>query len=97
MVEAVNREKMLAIYAFLIMDFIQILFVSILYLDDATPFVVGIDFSRLNALISISLFAVIIVMQVFLIYFTAYGTLGQDDLEELHPDYCNRQCQRDTP
>ncbi len=87
MVEAVKREKMLAIYAFLIVDFIQILFVSILYLDDSTPFVVGIDFSRSNALISISLFFAIIVMQVFLIYFTAYGTLGQDDLEELHPDY----------
>ncbi|MFW9927171.1 MAG: M48 family metallopeptidase [Candidatus Thorarchaeota archaeon] len=87
MVEEVKREKLIAIYAFLIMDFIQILFVSILYLDENTPFVVGIDFSRSNPLVSVSLFSAIILMQIILIYYTAIQTLRQRDLIELHPLY----------
>ncbi|MFX1482591.1 MAG: M48 family metallopeptidase [Promethearchaeota archaeon] len=87
MVAEVIREKMLAIYAFLVVDFIQILFVSILYLDDTTTFVVGIDFSRSNPLVSISLFVTIILMQIILIYFTAVQTLRQHDLVELYPSY----------
>lgn len=87
MVAEVKREKLLAIYAFLIMDFIQILFVSLLYLDDTTDFVVGIDFSRSNPLISVSLFFTIIAMQIIMVYFTATQTLRQRDIVELHPTY----------
>lgn len=87
MVAEVKREKIVAIYAFLIMDFVQILFVSLLYLDETTLFVVGIDFSRSNPLVSISLFFAIIVMQIILVYFTAVQTLRQGDLVELHPTY----------
>ncbi|MFW9815032.1 MAG: M48 family metallopeptidase [Candidatus Thorarchaeota archaeon] len=87
MVDDIKREKMLAIYAFLITDFIQILFVSILYLDDTTPFVVGIDFSRSNPLTSVSLFFAIVTMQVIMIYIIAYQTLRKTDLIELLPQY----------
>ena len=87
MVADVKREKLLAIYAFLIMDFIQILFVSLLYLDDTTPLVVGVDFTRSDPLVSLSLFFGIIVMQIFMIYYIAVKTLRQSDLIELHPLY----------
>ncbi|MFW9869966.1 MAG: M48 family metalloprotease [Candidatus Thorarchaeota archaeon] len=87
MVEEVKREKLLAIYAFLIVDFIQILFVSILYLDDTTPLVVGIDFSRSHPLTSISLFLAIVIMQIVMIYYMAYQTLRKEDLIELTPNY----------
>ncbi len=87
MVAEIKREKLLAIYAFLVVDIIQILFVSILYLDDTTPFVVGIDFSRSNPLTSVSLFFVIVLMQIILIYYTAAQTLRQHDLVELYPRY----------
>ena len=87
MVADVKREKLLAIYAFLIVDFIQILFVSLLYLDDTTLFVVGIDFSRSNPLVSVSLFFGIIVMQIIMVYGIAAQTLRKDDLVELSPNY----------
>ncbi|MGY5865674.1 MAG: M48 family metalloprotease [Candidatus Thorarchaeota archaeon] len=87
MVAEIKREKMLAIYAFLIMDLIQILFVSILYLDDTTPFVVGIDFSRSNAIISASLFFGIIILQLIMVYIIAAQTLRKGDLIELSPTF----------
>jgi len=87
MVEEVKREKLLTIYAFLVMDFIQILFVSLLYLDDSTPLVVGIDFSRSNPLTSISLFFGILALQIIMVYYMAYQTLRKDDLVELSPTY----------
>jgi len=87
MVDEIKREKYLAIYAFLFMDIIQILFVSILYLDDTTPFVVGIDFSRSHALTSVSLFFGIVALQIIMIYYMALQTLRKEDLEELAPDF----------
>lgn len=87
MIADIKREKVLAIYAFLIMDFIQILFVSMLYLDETTPLVVGIDFSRSDPIISASLFIGIIVMQLVLVYIIAAQTLRKDDIVELSPNY----------
>jgi Zn-dependent protease with chaperone function len=87
MIEEVKKQKWLAIYAFLIFDLIQILIVSILYLDESTLFVVGIDFSRTNPIASASLFFTIIALQVILIYLTAYRVLQQKDLVELYPTF----------
>ena len=87
MIEDVKREKWMAIYAFLIFDLIQILLVSILYLDESIPFVVGIDFSRTNAIVSASLFASIILMQIFLLYVTVYRIMQQPDLIQLYPTF----------
>jgi len=87
MIEDITRNKWIAIYAFLIMDFIQILLVSLLYLDDTTLFVVGINFSKGNPLFSIGLFTGITMLQLVLMYYTAGNMLRNPDLVELHPKF----------
>ncbi len=87
MIDDVSREKWTAIYSFLILDFIQILIVSLLYLDDSTLFVVGIDFKRTNPLISVSLFLGISMMQVVMLYISAIQMLHRSDLFEIYPHF----------
>lgn len=87
MIEDVNREKWTAIYSFIIMDFLQILLVSILTMDESTPLVVGIDFSQSNPLVSAGLFLSIAAMQVIVLYLVAARILRQEDLTELYPRY----------
>jgi len=87
MIEDIKRDKWTAIYAFLIMDFIQILFVSLLYLDDTTLYVVGINFSQTNPLVSIGLFVGITLMQLAMLYLSVGQMLRSPDLIELHPKF----------
>ncbi|MBN2230020.1 MAG: M48 family metalloprotease [Candidatus Thorarchaeota archaeon] len=87
MIEDIVREKWTAIYSFLIMDFIQILFVSILYLDDTNLFVVGFNPGQTNPLISASLFVTIAVMQIIMLYLSAGSMLRSPDLIELYPHF----------
>jgi Zn-dependent protease with chaperone function len=87
MIEDVNKEKWTAIYAFLIMDLLQILFVSILTMNETTPLVVGIDLSQSDPLVSLSLFIAISVAQVLLLYLVAGRTLRQPGLVELYPHF----------
>ncbi len=87
MIEDVSREKWTAIYAFLIMDFIQIFIVSILYLDTTTLFVVGFNFARTNTLVSAGLFAGIVIMQLIMLYLSAAQMLRSPDLLELYPRF----------
>jgi Zn-dependent protease with chaperone function len=87
MIEDVSREKWTAIYAFLIMDFVQILLVSILYLDDTKLFVVSIDFSRTDTLVSAGLFFGIVLMQLIMLYISAAQMLRSPDLVELYPRF----------
>jgi len=87
MIEDVKRDKWTAIYAFLIMDFIQILFVSLLYLDDTTLYVVGINFSLTNPFASIGLFVGIALMQLMMLYLSVGQMLRSPDLIELHPKF----------
>ena len=87
MIEDVSREKWTAIYAFLILDIIQIFIVSILYLDDSTLLVVGINFSRTNPLLSAGLFIGISIMQIVMLYVSAAQMLRRPDLSELHPKF----------
>ena len=86
MIEEVNRRKWMAIYAFLIMDIVQILFVSILTVSHPI-FVLGFDFSHSNPIISASLFITIGLMQITMLYFTASQMLRQRDLVILYPKY----------
>jgi Zn-dependent protease with chaperone function len=86
-IEEIERKKWMAIYAFLIMDFIQILFVSLMYLDNSTLFVVGINFSRMDPLVSISLFVGITLMQLVLLYLSAGQMLRSPELIELYPNF----------
>ncbi len=91
MIEDIKRNKWIAIYAFLIMDFIQILIVSLLYLDDANLFVVGINLSQTNPLISAGLFAGITIMQLVMMYLSAGQMLRSPDLIELHPKFLSQE------
>ena len=86
MIEEINRKKWMAIYAFLIMDVVQILIVSVLYVGHPV-FVLGFDFSHSNPIISVSLFLGISLMQITLLYITATQMLRQKDLVKLYPDY----------
>ena len=86
MIEEINRKKWQAIYAFLIMDVIQILLVSVLYVGHPI-FVLGFDFSNSNPLISVSLFVGISMMQIAMLYITASSMLRQPDLIKLYPDF----------
>ena len=87
MIEDVARDKWTAIYAFLIMDAIQIFLVSILYLDINTLFVVGIDFSRTDPFVSAGLFIGIALMQIIMLYLSAAQMLRSSDLIELYPRF----------
>ena len=86
MIEEINRKKWMAIYSFLVMDVIQILVVSILYVGHPI-FVLGFDFSHSNPIISVSLFVGISLMQITLLYVTATQMLRQKDLVKLYPDF----------
>lgn len=86
MIEEVNRRKWMAIYAFLIMDVVQILLVSVLYIGHPI-FVLGFDFSHSNPIISVSLFLGISLMQIAMLYITASSMLRQEDLIKLYPKY----------
>ena len=91
-IENISREKWNAVYAFLIMDFIQILIVSLLYLDDSTLFVVGINFAQTNPLVSAALFLGIAFMQLLLLYSSVAQMMRRPDLVELYPRF-----NKDTP
>ncbi len=86
MIEEVNRKKWMAIYAFLIMDVVQILIVSALYVGHPT-FVLGFDFSNSNPIISVSLFFSISFMQIIMLYIAASSMLRQKDLVCLYPKF----------
>jgi len=86
MIEAIDRRKWMAIYAFLIMDVVQIILVSVLYVGHPI-FVLGFDFSNSNPIISFSLFVGISLMQIAMLYITAASMLRQEDLIQLHPEY----------
>jgi Zn-dependent protease with chaperone function len=86
-IEVVTKRKWMALYAFLIMDVLQILFVSILYLDELNPLVVGIDFSRFNPAASLALFIGIGLLQLFLVYYMAIAMQRSPDLLRLYPEY----------
>ncbi|MHA2147272.1 MAG: M48 family metalloprotease [Candidatus Thorarchaeota archaeon] len=86
MIEEVNRRKWMALYAFLIMDIVQIFLVSVLYVGHPI-FVLGFDFAYSDPLISVSLFITISLMQIVMLYIMATQMLRQKDLIKLYPDY----------
>ncbi|MFW9962837.1 MAG: M48 family metallopeptidase [Candidatus Sifarchaeia archaeon] len=85
MIEEINKKKWIAIYAFLIMDVVQILFVSIFYSHPI--FLSEENVANSDPLISVSLFFTIGIMQVVLLYITASQMLRQKDLIMLFPTY----------
>ncbi|MHA2140372.1 MAG: M48 family metallopeptidase [Candidatus Thorarchaeota archaeon] len=87
-IEVVTRRKWIAFYTFLILDFLQILLVSVLYLDELNnPFIVGIDFTRFDPGASLTLLVGISLLQLFLVYYMAIAMQRSPDLLRLYPDY----------
>ncbi len=86
-IEQIKKRKWLAIYLFLILDAVQILFVSILYVDEGNPFVVGIDLSQTNPITSASLFAAICVLQLLMVYYVAIAMQRNPELIRLYPEF----------
>ena len=82
-----NNSKWISIIIFLILDLLQIAFVSILVLDEAVPQIVSLDFSQSNPLISISLFVGICLSQFVLIYYMTLSMLRSPDMMELYPNF----------
>jgi Zn-dependent protease with chaperone function len=83
----VTKRKWVALYAFLILDIVQIVFVSVLYLDLENPLVVGIDFSRFDPLASLGLLIGISILQLILVYYVAVSMQRSPDLLRLYPEY----------
>ncbi|MCF2137716.1 MAG: M48 family metalloprotease [Candidatus Thorarchaeota archaeon] len=85
LVTQVEQDKWRALLAFAIVDLLQIVFVSFLYLDTTSLFIVGFDFTRTNTFVSVTLFIAISLVQVILLYYTALGTLAKESMMELFP------------
>lgn len=86
-VELLNKQKWRALGEFLLIDLVQILIVSVLVLDQETPQVVGLDFTRSDPLVSSSLFLGICTIQVFLVYAVALSVRRSKDLVRLYPHF----------
>ncbi|UCE08949.1 MAG: M48 family metalloprotease [Candidatus Thorarchaeota archaeon] len=85
--ESVRQSKWIALGAFLVLDVIQIAFVSLLTLNESDPLIVGVDFSRSNPLVSTSLFLTIALTQIVLVYFITRRMLQNADMLQIHPAY----------
>jgi Zn-dependent protease with chaperone function len=79
------KKKWLALMAFLIIDLAQILFISLLTLDESSLWIVGFDLSQTSPIVSLSLFIGIGVAQFVLIYLVSITMLKAEDLVMLHP------------
>ncbi len=87
LIEQIKKRKWMAIYLFLILDVVQILLVSILHISEENPFVVGIDLSRTVPITSASLFVVICILQLLMIYYVALAMQRSPDLIRLYPKF----------
>jgi heat shock protein HtpX len=85
--EEVIQSKWLTILTFLTLDVLQIAAVSILVFDERIPWIILVDFTRTNPIISISLFISIIIMQLFLAYFVVQNMLRSDSIISLYPKF----------
>ena len=86
MIELVNRRKWMSVYAFLIMDIVQILLVSLLTFGHPV-FILSFDPTYSNPIISVALFFGIALMQLVMLYIMAMQMLRQKDLVKLYPEY----------
>lgn len=84
-IEDVTRSKWIALAAFLVVNFLQIILVSLLTLDESTLWIIGMDPSLTNPLVSIVLFVTISLVQLVLIYMTSSSMLKGEDMIQLHP------------
>ncbi|MHA1216972.1 MAG: M48 family metallopeptidase, partial [Candidatus Thorarchaeota archaeon] len=86
-VERVARDKWTAVIAFLVADFVQIALVSFLTLDSSSLWIVRVDTTQNNVLISVALFVTIAVVQVAILYYLAASMSVRPDMIQLFPRY----------
>ncbi|MHA1247617.1 MAG: M48 family metallopeptidase [Candidatus Thorarchaeota archaeon] len=86
-VERVARDKWTAVIAFLVADFVQIALVSFLTLDSSSLWIVRVDTTQNNVLISVALFVTIAVVQVAILYYLAASMSVRPDMIQLFPKY----------
>lgn len=86
-IDKIERKKWISLGIFLVVDVLQVLFVTLIDLDPARPSIVGLDFSRTNPLVSVSLFLTIAFLQVVMIYGVALTMVRRDDMIEIYPEY----------
>jgi len=87
MVEEIRKKKWIAIIIFLAIDVLQILFVSIITLDETTPLIIGLDISKNHPLVSASLFIGIGLFQLFMLYYVSLSMLGSNMMREIYPKH----------
>lgn len=83
-VEQIRVRKWTALIGFFVMDVVQILFVSVLTINESSPF--AIEFGA-NALVSGSLFASITLVQLIMIYIMALNMMRSPNMIQLYPDF----------
>jgi heat shock protein HtpX len=85
-IQKLRKEKWISLSVFIILDIVQIALVSILVLDDAVPWVLSLDFSKSNSLVSFSLFLGIGIAQVFLLYFSTNRMMQRQGMIKIYPE-----------
>ncbi len=85
--EELGRSKWISLVIFLILDFLQILFVSLITLNDSTMFIIGYDPSLQNPIVSGSLLVGIAIAQFILIYYFTNNMLNGEDMVQLFPKF----------
>jgi Zn-dependent protease with chaperone function len=87
MAETISRKKWNSFVIFLILDVVQIAFVSLLVISESTPLMVSIGLGSSDPLTMVLLFVGIAVAQSALIYLVAVGMLRKDGMVELYPKF----------
>ncbi len=87
MAETISRKKWNSLTIFLILDVVQIAFVSLLVLDESTPLIVSIGLGSSDPLTTVLLFVGIAVAQSVMIYLVAIGMLRKEGMVELYPKF----------
>ncbi len=85
--EKMSRKNWKSFAIFLILDIVQIAFVSLLVLDESTPLIVSIGLGGSDPLSTILLFIGIAVAQSVMIYLVAMSMLRKEGMIELYPKF----------
>ena len=85
--ETISRKKWNSFAFFLILDVVQIAFVSLLVLDESTPLIVSIGLGGSNPFTTVLLFIGIAFAQSVMIYIVAMSMLRKEGMVELYPKF----------
>ncbi len=85
-IEEIERSKWTFLFLFLVADLAQILFVSLIALDDQNPFLISLDIMQKSPLTSLSLFVSISLLQLFLLYMVVGSMLRKRRMKMIYPE-----------